>query len=277
MLNLNTIIKSIDTLSKGSSLLSDFIKKFGVENIYLSSNGTYQENGKIYIDVSYFNDIDAPLVLTDGSFDPNVLQDYVYLAEALGHEIAHALIPDAHLNIMGGDDPDGAVAKGSQTEAVAYLAQYIIGSQLKNYLNDAYPEIDTGVFDKNLNSTFDNDISILGVDVGNIGYDNFLSSNLYQEITNPRGSMSSDVYSEISDLHPSVASDPNITYRDSWLYSWVFNAIGMGNSVDINSLPKGAIIELGNSQDGWEFWSNGYISLKQGAVVRVVRTDFLIS
>ncbi len=104
-----------------------------LNNLWGQFNGPFIMNalgsGTLYNGTSILID---PAMLPDGPLVDNQSRRLTYpqLATVIGHELAHAVLPNSRGNPIAAGNPDAALAVGEVNETTAYAAQYVIALQL---------------------------------------------------------------------------------------------------------------------------------------------------
>jgi hypothetical protein len=152
--------------SPGSALLQDLLKNFNGLTSQLNGSNLLnylwnQYSGPIKENTLGAGTYYGPDTTTGGSaifIDPAqlpgaapingvsyALKDYAQLAAVVGHELSHAVLPNANVSyVTGASSPDDAVAIGERDEGIAYTAEYIIAEQLAKTQSGAdAPDVST--------------------------------------------------------------------------------------------------------------------------------------
>jgi Ca2+-binding RTX toxin-like protein len=198
------------------------------------------------------------------------------LAERIGHELAHAELPDANDNYI---DPTvastlgQAIAIGERDEGEAYTAQYVIAEQLSDIGNNPTPDaLNTSFY--GLNKVFAALRAVAGQDSPFFSLINnqseLINSQFYQDAVGTLSALGK-VSLATASLGSGVGSGAAFTQLDKWQDQWilanVYKLTGGTYSYNPKDLTHSSITVKSDGQGGWTFVGNNIpITLKNLAL-----------
>ena len=248
----------------GSSLL--YLLWHTTQSINLVANPAYGGGSKTFVDANGVLTIMIDPAQYPGSGPVGDLsyavQSYDQLAEIIGHELAHAEIPNANVNYIAANNLGDAVQIGERNEGEAYAAQYVMAAQLGD-LNDNGPLKSLHRLFAALNNDA-NQSDLISTSIATI--DEFTGSQFFEDAVG-----TSDASGNIltlgngalatADLHSQSSTDPAFTNKDRWQDQWILANVykfqtGSPWTYSLKSFKHASIQVSGNSNGGWSFTGN---------------------
>ena len=160
---------------------------------------------------------------------------FAQLAELIGHELAHAEVPDLEDIWTSAANPTAAALVGERDEAGAYVAQYVIASQVGDSTFAPMQGLDHGTLLRTLNSDAVGTVVPLILTINSL-----TTSTLYTSAVGTYDSSgdlltNGNLLNIVSTLPSSYSSDTNFTNLEKWQDQWVFSNVYQKTA--INTLP----------------------------------------
>lgn len=182
-----------------------------------------------------------------------------FFADALAHELGHALLPNGQGNPAKAADPDAAIQAGILAEGAAAVSEYVVAEELglkqrgkPAQFSDTNGGLTATLTNSNLiNWQQDTSIGALEEEP-QLSAEESLAGSIYQNYA-PSGS-------------------GNSTYKTNWLAEWsAANLLGPLGNIDLANIQKDAVTEGGNSVSGWSITGNN-VQLQAGAAGATIAT-----